>query len=113
MKPNKIFVHIGSIAFIGIILFLLFIVFNFVGNAFYNEKLDQNWLSQFDKDEIPAPAPTPSPSPSPNPPPKPPTVDKETITWSWYFKDNSRTISCTVPKDYLEKCRNNRERTNS
>lgn len=118
MKPNKILVHIGSIAFIGIILFLLFIVFNFVGSTFYNENLDQNWLSQFDKDEIPTPTPTPSPSPNPvppnpNPTPKPPSVDKETITWSWYFKGNSRTISCTVPKNYLEKCRNNRERTNN
>ena len=107
MKPNKILVHIGSIAFIGIILFILFIVFNFVGNAFYNEKLDQNWLSQFDKDEIPIPTPTPTPTPSPNPTP---TVDKEIITWSWKdFNENSRTISCTVPKDYFGKCKKNRE----
>ena len=108
MKQNKLFINIGLIIFVGIILFQTFMLINWLGSLFYNGPIDQKWLSQFDKDILPSPSPNPiPPNPSPN-------SDKETVTWSWKdFKNNQRTISCIVPKEYLEKCAKNREKTNT
>lgn len=112
MKRNRFFINTGSIVFVGIILFQLLIFINWLGSSFYIVPIDQKWLSQFDKDILPSPLPEPSPNPIP---PKPsPNSDKETVTWSWQdFRNNQRTISCIVPKDYLEKCTKNRENTNT
>ncbi|MFM7681395.1 MAG: hypothetical protein ACKO7P_01430 [Bacteroidota bacterium] len=103
MNQNRFLLNFGSITFVSIVLFVLFIALPFIGNNWYVLELSKEWLAQFDKNQINIDiAPEPKPNQDNNEP-------AEIVTWSWTdFEGNNNNISVKIKNSSIEGAKSNR-----